>query len=296
MSNRSAKRFIALLGLGLWMSGCATAPQPRPAPPRKVALVLGGGGARGFAHVGVLRELEAEKIPIDLIVGISVGSLIGALYADQPDSLQLEWKAFQIEQKQIFDFNLLTLANGLAKGDAIKAYLDANLSVRRIELLKIPLAVVSTDLRSGRPFLFTQGPIRDAVRASTSVPGIFAPVPFQDKLLVDGAVLGNCQSQAARDLGATLVIGVNLTVPRARANPANVLEVLLESVEIMGSELVRLNRADFDVLIEPETNAGILDFTRKKELIEAGRAAARLAMPRIKEKLGLLPPSAAEKP
>lgn len=140
---------------------------------KKVALVLGGGGARGFAHVGVIRELESAGIPIDMIVGVSVGSLIGALYADTMDSFKLEWKAFDIEKDQIFDFKMLNITSGLAKGEAIMKYIDANMSAKKIEDLKIPVAIVATDLNTGEPVVFKSGLIRDAVRASVSVPGVF---------------------------------------------------------------------------------------------------------------------------
>jgi NTE family protein len=275
--------------------GCAQVegPHERPSKPaeaqkrKKVALVLGGGGARGFAHVGVIRELEASKIPIDLIVGVSVGSLIGALYADSGDSFDLEWKAFKIEKKEIFDFTFLNITNSLARGEAIKAYLDRHLKVKNIEQLKIPLAIVAVDLKTGQRELITSGSIRDAVRASTSVPGIFEPVPYKGKLLVDGGVLGNLPD-VARSLGADFVIGVNISKKRSdlsRETPG-ILTVILESISIMGEEIVRLNRERFDVLIEPDCgDIGLTDFTRKRELIDAGRRAAKRAIPIIKEKL-----------
>lgn len=280
--------------LGCWLvvsalAGCAQAPV-KPEPPRKVALMLGGGGARGFAHIGVIRELEAEKVPIDLIIGVSVGSLIGALYADQPDSFQLEWKAFQISQKEIFDFRIINFLDSLAGGEALQTYLDKNLKSRYLEDLKIPLVAVAADLKTGQRYVFRNGAIRTAVRASTSIPGVFPPVPYQDMLLVDGGVLGNLTPQVARDLGATFVIGVNLARSRApnAIPPATALNVVLESLEIMGEEMARLNKDRFDVLIEPQVGTvGVTDFTKKRELIDAGRQAAKLVIPRIKQLLDL---------
>jgi NTE family protein len=251
--------------------------------------VLGGGGARGFAHIGVLRELEAEKIPVDLIVGTSVGSLIGALYADHPDSLALEWKAFALEKKEIFDFRIVNFLDSLASGEAIKTYIDKNVKARNLDDLKIPLYVVAADLKTGERYVFQHGLIRDAVRASTALPGIFPPLPYDAKLLVDGGVLGNLAPQVARDFGATVVIGVNLSGSKnpLADQPPIAFNVILASVAMMGEELVRLCRGQFDVLIEPEVGEiGITDFSRKRELIEAGRQAAIRAMPAIKRALG----------
>jgi NTE family protein len=257
---------------------------------KKVALVLGGGGARGFAHVGVIRELENAKIPIDMIVGVSVGSLIGALYADNPDAFKLEWKSFKIEKNEIFDFKLLGITDGLARGDAIKEYLDRNIRAKNIENLKIPMAIVATDLRSGEPVIFRKGSIRDAVRASTSIPGVFVPVAFENKLLVDGGVLGNLAPQVARDMGADIVIGVNVGKSRKGCTDPcpNALTVILESIDLMQDEIVRLNKGKIDVMITPEVGSiGVMDFSQKRELIEAGRQAAIKAIPKIKQLLGI---------
>ncbi len=272
--------FVSLL------AGCAgTAPKPeRP----KVALVLGGGGARGFAHVGVIRELESAGIPIDLIVGVSVGSLIGALYADTADSFKLEWKAFKIEKKHIFDYKVINIRESLARGEAIVKYIETNLETQFIEQLKIPLAIVAVDLNTGQRVIFRKGLIKTAVRASAAVPGVFTPVPFEDKLLVDGGVLGNLAPQVARDLGADLVIGVDIGKSRTNfsGETPNALNVILESIDIMGSEIVRLNHDQVDFLIKPELgNVGITDFSKKKELIEAGRQGALKIIPHIKARI-----------
>lgn len=286
LKNRTV-RVLAILTLMGSVAGCAAVP-PKPAGLKKVALVLGGGGARGFAHVGVIRELESAGIPIDMIVGVSVGSLIGALYADTADSFKLEWKAFKIEKDQIFDFKVLNVWDGLAKGEALMAYLDKNVEATFIEDLKIPLAIVAVDLYTGQPVVFRQGLIKTAVRASTSVPGIFAPVPFEGKLLVDGGVLGNLAPQVAKDLGADIVIGVDIGKGRTRfaEGQPNALLVILESIDLMGGEIVRLRQGEMDFLIKPDVGqVGITDFTRKQELIEAGRAATRQIAEKIKQAL-----------
>lgn len=284
-AHRKLPWMLAVI-FSLALAGCATTP-PQPAARKTVALVLGGGGARGFAHVGVIRELESAGIPIDMIVGVSVGSLIGALYADTGDSFKLEWKSFEIEKNQIFDFKVLNVLDGLAKGEAIMAYIDKNLEHTFIEDLKIPLAIVAVDLYSGQPVVFRRGLIKTAVRASTSVPGVFAPVPFEDKLLVDGGVLGNLAPQVARDLGADIVIGVDIGKGRPQfSTQPNALLVILESIDLMGGEIVRLRQNEMDFLIKPDVGqVGITDFTHKKELIEAGRLAARQVTEKIKQAL-----------
>ncbi|MCK5241594.1 patatin-like phospholipase family protein [bacterium] len=273
---------ISCLLLAMLFSGCAITPKKPEL--KKVALVLGGGGARGFAHVGVIRELESAGIPIDMIVGVSVGSLIGALYADTKDSFKLEWKSFKIQKKEIFDFKVFNIAEGLAKGAAIKKYIDENIETRFLEDLKIPLAVVAVDINTGEPVIFQTGRIRDAVRASISVPGVFAPVIHEDKILVDGGVLGNLAPQVAREMGADIIIGVNIAKPRRSfTSTPNALTVILESIDIMGGEIVRLKEQEFDFLIRPDVgDIGITDFTRKKELIEAGRQATKQILSQIK--------------
>ncbi len=281
---KKLKLISLMLAAILTLSGCGGMTVKPPAP-KKVALVLGGGGARGFAHVGVIRELEQAGIPIDLIVGVSVGSLIGALYADTKDSFQLEWSSFKIKKEEIFDFKLLNLRSGLAKGDALKSYLDRTLHAKRIEDLKIPLAIVAADLKTGKPVVFQSGSIADAVRASTSVPGVFEPVVYGDQILVDGGILGNLAPEVARQLGADIVIGVNIAKSRSDFKGAvpTALSVILESIDIMGDEIVNCKRHYFDVLIEPDVgDVGITDFTQKKKLIEAGRQATLAVMDKIK--------------
>jgi NTE family protein len=276
--------FVLALSI-LVISGCGKMVN-KTGEGKKVALVLGGGGARGFAHVGVIRELESAGIPIDMIVGVSVGSLIGVMYADTMDSFKLEWKAFDIEKDQIFDFRMLNIASGLAKGEAIMEYIDKNIRAKNIEDLQIPVAIVAADLNTGEPVVFKSGSIRDAVRASVSVPGVFAPVPYKDKLLVDGGVLGNLAPQVAKQMGADIIIGVNISKPRQKMESPepNAFTVIMESIEIMGDQIVNLQQKDFDFLIRPDVgDVGITDFTRKKELIEAGRAAAKAMIGQIRE-------------
>src|SRR5512133_4393756 len=164
-------------------------PQPRPQgpPPKpKIALVLGGGAARGFAHIGVIRTLEQEKIPVDMVVGTSVGSLIGAIYAADRNSFELEWTAFQLEKDDLFDFGVLSTVAGMgfAKGDKLEAWVKGHIKTANIEQLKVPFAAVATDLNWGQKVVLDRGSVARAVRASSAIPGVFQPVQHQGKILV----------------------------------------------------------------------------------------------------------------
>src|SRR5512142_122953 len=145
-----------------------TPPPPAAVPEPKVALALGGGAARGFAHIGVIRVLEQERIPIDMVVGTSVGSLIGAVYASDRDSFDLEWTAFQLTQDDIFDFRLLNtvIGMGYAKGEKLEAWVTEKVGARNIEQLKVPFAAVATDLNWGTRVVMDKGPVAKAVHAS----------------------------------------------------------------------------------------------------------------------------------
>jgi NTE family protein len=169
--------FCGLVLLTLILTGCATTPKPREVKGTpKVALVLGGGAARGFAHVGVIRVLEQEKIPIHLIVGTSVGSLIGGLYAADPNSANLEWLAYSIEKDDVFDYSVVYSRMGPVLGDRLEKFVQAKAKGKNLEQLKIPFYPVATDLNTGQTWVFEKGSLARAIRASSAIPGIFQPV------------------------------------------------------------------------------------------------------------------------
>ena len=178
--------------------------------PPKIALVLGGGAARGLAHVGVIRVLEQEKIPIHMIVGTSVGSLIGALYAADPNSLNLEWLAFSIEKEDIFDYSVVYSKMGPVLGDGLEKFVQTKAKVKNLEQMKIPFFPVATDLNTGQTWVFEKGSVARAVRASSSIPGIFQPVEITAGLYVDGGVTDNLPVDVARAKGADIIIAVNI--------------------------------------------------------------------------------------
>jgi NTE family protein len=284
---------IVLLAL---LAACRTAAPPpaRPEVPQApvdaarplVALVLGGGGARGFAHVGVLRALEQARIPVELIVGTSVGSLIGAFYAGPANSHELERLARGLERQDIFDFGLAPalFGTGLASGDRLERYVREHAGAARIEALRIPYAAVATDLDTGEVVVLRRGDLARAVRASSAIPGVFEPVRIDGRLLVDGGVAQNLPVRVARAMGADVVIAVDVTAIDARERPPrNFVEVILRAVNIVVHGEVEDARRDADVLVTPDVGAvGFIDFDRKVEAMAAGIAAGTAALPRIR--------------
>ncbi len=254
----------------------------------KIALVLGGGAARGFAHVGVIRALEQERIPIDMVIGTSVGSLIGAIYAHDTNSFELEWTAFTLEKENLFDYALMSAISGMGpvKGDKLEGFIKSKIPVANIENLKLPYAAVATDLNRGTRVVLDRGPITKAVRASSAIPGVFQPVDHQGKLLVDGGVVDNIPISVAREKGADIVIAVDISENVTNFNITNMFDVMLQAVNIMFNENVVYKKKDADVLIVPAVgDVGMLDFTQKKRCMQAGIEATQKAMPDIKKKI-----------
>jgi NTE family protein len=254
----------------------------------KVALVLTGGVARGFAHVGVIRVLERQKIPIDIVVGADTGSLIGAIYADRKSASELERIALALEEGDIFDYNFINPTQGFARGERLEDLLTKRLTARDIERLRMPFAAIATDLVTGASVALTSGSLARAVRASTAIPGIFAPVAHEGKLLTDGSVLDNVPIGAARKLGADVVIAVDLTDGMPAAQAKNTFETLLQSLFLATRQSSLLELRQADVVIRPKLgSAGLMDFTRKKELVALGMAATEEALPAIRNKIGM---------
>ena len=287
------REYVFMLGIALILTSCQTVEGPMVPPtgdlPKpKVALVLGGGAARGFAHIGVIRALEQEKIPIDLIVGTSVGSLIGAIYAYDMSSIELEWTAFTLEKDNLFDYGLMSAFTGMgaAKGDKLEEFVKSKVPVANIENLKIPFAAVATDLNRGTRVILDKGSVARAVRASSAIPGVFPPVDHQGKMLVDGGVIDNIPVSAAREKGADIVIAVDISENVINFNITNLLDVMLQSITIMGAENAMIKKKEADILIAPKIgDVGMLDFTQKKRCMLAGIEAAQKMMPELRAKI-----------
>src|SRR5574341_313606 len=284
----------------LALAACKTVPvvdvaRPPPPPPPlvaahaptpRIALVLGGGAARGFAHVGVLRALEQEKIPVDVVVGTSVGSLIGALYAADANTFDLEWTAFQLEKDDLFDYGVMNVVTGMsfAAGERLEKWLVEKIKVKNIEEMKIPFAAVATDLNWGTKVVIDRGPVAKAVRASSAIPGVFAPVQHMRKILVDGGVVDNIPISVAREKGADLVFAVDISENLGNTNIKNVIDVVLQSTNIMFALNVEHSKRGADVLVTPKIgDVGMLDFTQKKRCMQAGIDATREAMRAIRK-------------
>jgi NTE family protein len=291
--NEVLMKRIRLLSIFITMivlTSCASvqAPPVTVMPKPKIALVLGGGAARGFAHVGVIRALEQEKIPIDMIVGTSVGSIIGAIYANNLNSFELEWTAFTLEKDSLFDYGILNAITGMgmAKGQKLEEFVKTKITATNIESMKLPFAAVATDLNRGTRVVLDRGSVAKAVHASCAIPGIFEPVDYQGRLLVDGGVLDNIPIDVAREEGADIVIAVDISENVANYNITNFVDVMLQAVSIMSHENVKYKKEEADVLIAPAVGTvAMLDFSQKKRCMQAGIDAAQLAVPEIKKKI-----------
>jgi len=249
-----------------------------------VALVLGGGGARGFAHVGVLRVLEQEGVPVDLIVGTSVGSLIGALYAADPRSFELEWKAFKIEKDDLFDFSFFSATTGPVKGEAIREFVRSSIRQRNVEDLRIPFVAIATDLVTGERVELDSGSIEDAVRASVSIPGIFTPATIGGRTLVDGGVVANLAVDVARERGADVVIASNITKDVVGREISDVVGITLQAIDIMLGRMAQQQLRAADIVISPDIgDVGTMDFGQKKRCMQAGIEATLGEVPAIQE-------------
>lgn len=294
---------ILAASVALLLSGCKTsAPigpltvvpvttqtiQPKAPRHIKIALVLGGGAARGFAHIGVIKVLESQGIVPDIVVGTSAGSLVGALYAAGNNGFALHKLALDMDEAAISDWSVPFFAksSGVLKGEALQNYVNRTLNNVPLEKLKIPFGVVATDLHTGTPILFQRGNTGLAVRASSAVPGIFQPVKIGDHIYVDGGLVSPVPVRFAREMGADFVIAVNISAQPDAQPASSSLEVLLQTFAIMGQSINRSELREADVVIQPGLGAmkgG--DFDGRNLAILVGEQAAIGAMVDLRQKL-----------
>jgi NTE family protein len=257
-------------------------------PPRKavkVALVLGAGAAKGFAHVGVLKVLEANHVPIHMVVGTSVGSFVGSLYSYGYPADELQDFAMGLEMGDIADWTVPD--NGFVKGEKLEAYVNRMIRSTTMENLRIPFHAVATDIGSGEEMVFGKGNTGQAVRASCSIPGVFQPVRIGDRTYVDGGVVSPVAVDAARRLGADVVIAVDINAGVADVTPKTTLDTIFQSINIMESKIAANQLSRADVVIHPKVgHIASGDFTKRHEAILEGETAAQAALPKIRALLG----------
>ncbi|MFI5303994.1 MAG: patatin-like phospholipase family protein [Nitrospiria bacterium] len=289
MQNKTILTYLVLSILSGCVSSPPSAPTPSvPIPIPKIALVLGGGAARGFAHVGVIRVLEQEKIPIDLVVGTSVGSLIGSIYADTRSSFDLEVIAFKLEKDDLFDFSVFSSTTGPVKGERLEKFVQSKVRKQNIEELSLPFVAVATNLVTGERVILDRGSVARAVRASSSIPGVFTPVFYQDMTLVDGGVVDNVPVDVARLKGADIVIAVNIGKNVVNKEVSNIVDITLQSVNVMSYEISKFKAQGADILIEPNVgDVNMMDFDRKEYCMRAGIEATQKIIPDLRRKIEL---------
>lgn len=297
---RAGCRFpFILIAAGL-LGGCTLLgekPTPPPAPaPVKIGLALGGGAARGFAHVGVIKALEAQGIVPDIVVGTSAGAVVGSLYASGLNGFELQKLAMEMDEGQVGDWALPD--RGVLKGEALQKFINRAVGNRPLEKLPRSFAVVSTDLRSGELNFFRSGDTGMAVRASAAVPGVFQPVLISGREYVDGGLVSPVPVRVARSLGAQFVIAVDISAKPRDGKTASTVDVLLQTFAIMGQSISRHETPEADIVIRPVTaELPATDFAGRHKAVLEGEKAAAAVMTELKDKLARMrnPPLAAAK-
>lgn len=257
---------------------------PAPKPPPKIGLALGGGAARGFAHIGVIKALEAQGIVPDIVVGTSAGAVVGALYASGMSGFDLQKLALDMKENMVADWTIPD--RGVLKGEALEEFINQKVKGRSLDRLTKPFGAVATDLMSGEMVLFRLGNTGKAVRASSTVPGVFQPVEISGREYVDGGLTSLVPAQSARAMGADFVIAVDISSVARRGKLSGTLDVLLQTFAVMGQAISRHELKAADVVIRPATAAvSSTDFQDRHLAILEGEKAAAAVMPELKAKL-----------
>jgi len=268
----------------LWSEVNVLTPPKRP----RIGLVLGGGGARGLAHIGVLRILQEEGIPIDVITGTSVGALIGGLYAANVPIEKMERLAEDIGWEEITNLSAeaivkLLTAEKLLSTEKMEKYITLQIGNKRFDELKIPFACVATDLKTGEKIIFREGLVAPAVRASATIPGVFEPVEYRQRYLVDGGLVDNLPVEVAKMLGAEIIIAVMVSADFTQYSTANILLTLNQAIYIQGEVLNQEQLKKAHLVIRPQVkDISAIELWRARECMDAGIIAARKMLPEIK--------------
>lgn len=253
----------------------------------RIGLVLGGGAVRGFAHIGVIQVLEETGIRPDLVVGTSAGSLVAAMYASGKTGVEMAALAQSMDEGSITDWSFP--GRGFIRGEALARYAREQTGGRTIEQMRLPLGIVATDLDSGAGVLFQRGDTGAAVRASSAVPAIFQPVRIGTREYVDGGLVAPVPVRFARQMGAEMVIAIDISaVPDGNAT-GDVMKMLLQTFAIMGRSINQFELRDADVVLRPlMTGVSSADFTARSRAIQAGREVAIRLLPELKAKITAL--------
>ncbi len=289
MNPIQTTKLYVLICCSLILSGCAATtssriPSQRPA---RIALVLGAGASKGFAHVGVLKILENNKVPIHMIVGTSEGSFVGSLYAYGYDAYGLQKIALSLERSDVAELTMPD--NGFLKGERLRDYINTKVRQSPIESFKIPFYAVATDIKTGNSVVFNSGNPGMAVQASCAIPGVFQPARFSGASYVDGGVVKPLAVDVARTYGADVVIAVDISSGIDQVIPTTTMETIMKSIQIMYSNMSQVPISQADVVIKPVVGfVGSADFSHRNEAIMEGEKAALAAMPRINALLAKL--------
>jgi NTE family protein len=250
----------------------------------RIGLALGAGGARGFAHIGVLEVLEKHGLTPTFLSGSSMGSLVASLYACDLSPDMMEKLAVNLKRKHWLD--LCVPGMGFVTGEKLRQIVKLLTRGKNIEELSRPLSIVATDLVSGERVVFTQGPVYEAVRASVSIPGIFVPYKMGDRLLVDGGVVDRVPIELVRSMGADMIIGVDVSLAPSNSPVRSFFDVIFQTIDVMEQEIFRHRTVHADIMIRPDVGRfSSTSFTNIEEIIEEGRKAAYFMMPHIQEKM-----------
>ncbi len=296
----AVRRRLLLLGLAWGVAGCQTVPPAPPAPPAptppppapvarppRIGLALGGGAARGFAHIGVIQVLEEAGIAPQLVVGTSAGSLVAALYASGKTGAELSALALGMDESALTDWSFP--GRGVIRGEALARYVREQTGGQSIEKMKLPLGIVATDLDNGQPILFQRGDPGVAVRASSAVPAVFQPVKIGEREYVDGGLVSPVPVRFARQMGAELVLAVDISSPPDGQATGDAMRLLLQTFAIMGKSINHFELSDADVVLRPRLNGvGSADFTARQRAIGAGGVAALAALPALRARIAAL--------
>lgn len=277
---------IIIMAILLALTGCTSNKPIFPAKQKvKIALALGGGAAKGFAHIGVIKVLEQNGIKPVIITGTSAGSIIGSLYASGLTPIQLQQKAMNLKESQVVDFTLST--DGFIKGEYIQNFINSSVGNQPIQNLKIPFGAVATNRDTGSTALFRSGNTGQAVRASASVPNVFQPVKIGSSYYVDGGLTQPVPVSAARAMGATFVIAVDISA-KPKSGISGIFATLDQSINIMNQVALNSELKKANIVIKPKLDAlSSASFDTRHQAILEGEKATILAMPAIKKALGI---------